>query len=284
MRENLDTPAISQDQQTLEKIKKGKTISRRQFLKFVAGASAVVLGTALGIKVSENDENDEEVPQNTSLKGSVPENQGESALRPEITKNVRSIINELNLRTLNPNVIKSKFDRVTSVISRLEVVTPEEYKLNQDPSLYIVAPQVRLGMKKEDYKDTLKNPDYLEDKTGVKYISQLINNLLNAELIPEEINDIPQLVQFLRNNPSIFTSIPNFREFSLNFNSTLSDYATIVISGGKVSFIYGLKDVEYKGVLPVSTTTGQDSCVNPLQREDLMKLNQPGSVYFRMRL
>jgi hypothetical protein len=281
MRENLDTPAISQDQQTLEKIKKGQTISRRQFLKFVAGASAVVLGTALGIKVSENDE---EVPQNTSLKGSVPENQNESALRPEITKNVRSIINELNLRTLNPNVINSKFDRVTSVISRLEVVTPEEYKLNQDPSLYIVAPQVRLGMKKEDYKDTLKNPDYLEDKTGVKYISQLINNLLNAELIQEEINDIPQLVQFLRNNPSIFTSIRNFREFSINFKSTLSDYATIVISGGKVSFIYGLKDVEYKGVLPVSTTTGQDSCVNTLQREDLMKLNQPGSVYFRMRL
>ena len=285
MRENLTTPDSQNqqtlDRQTLQRIKNGETISRRQFLMFAAGASVVALGTALGIKVSETDEN---VPQDTSFKGSLPEDSSEVTTRPEITKNVQTILNQLNLRTLNPNIVNSKFDRVTSLVSRLEVVTPEEYKLNQDPSLYIVAPKVRLGMKKDEYKDTLKNPEYLEDKTGVKYISQLINNLLNAELIPEEINDIPELVQFLRSNPSIFTLIPNFHEFSRNFKNTLSEYATIVISGGKVSFIYGLKDVDFNGVLPVSTSTGQDSCVEPLQRNDLIELNQPGSVYFRMRL
>jgi len=287
MRENLTTPDTQNqktlDQETLQRIKNGQTISRRQFLMFAAGASAVALGTALGIKVSETED--------TSFKGSIPEwsealpeDSSEVAIRPEITKNVQTILNQLNLRTLPQNIVNSKFDRVTSIVSKLEVVTPEEYKLNQDPSLYIVAPKVRLGMKKDEYKDTLKNPEYLEDKTGVKYISQIINNLLNAELIPEEINDIPELVQFLRSNPSIFTLIPNFQEFSRNFKNTLSEYATIVISGGKVSFIYGLKDVDFNGVLPVSTSTGQDSCVEPLQRNDLIELNRPGSVYFRMRL
>lgn len=181
-----------------EKVVRGEGINRRDFiillpelLKFVSISVLVVVAAKLGIKLTE-DSTDElpsiPVDETNKLENT---NQGNKLNLPMIIdkKSVITVINEINFPKSGNYSIEMKYDRITANISGMRVVSLEERNFIADKKIQLTDPKIELrNLSPEEYRKHLKNPRYLEDSQGVKYVSDIINSSLRREIIPDNAN------------------------------------------------------------------------------------------------
>jgi hypothetical protein len=236
-----------------------KQMTRREFLSYLptiirVGSSAFLtyLAAYYGIKILEDSEKLPSIPINENQESL---NSEEIEELPNIRKNTAKVLSEVNTRPSGMEPIKLKYDRVTNIISNL------------NPLL------------KEDINST----EHKEDKNGIKYASDIINSILQADFIPGYIDQIPEFISILESNPSLFIKINTFAEFANSFENSLNNYANIIIKDGKVQIVFGLKSTQYKGILPVSTDSNEESIIKIVDRKTFESLNN-NTLIFRIRI
>jgi len=279
-KEKIGTTEVLED--IIKKARKTGKIDRRNFLRFLTAGGVSILLTELGIKILEEPKlpnipkegNNEEVIHN------------DERTLPRITQaeNVKYIIDEINFVPHGESVIKAKYDRITSEISGMRVVSLEERDFLRDPTIQYRERDLRLTkMSKEEYRIQLKNPRYENDNQGIQYITDIINSILRSEFIPDGLK-MNEFLQILKSNPSIFQRVEGFFQFSSEFSYNINNYGYIVIQNGKVKFIYGVKSKDFQGSLPVSSEVGADSIIDPFTRRNMEQLNNDETQFYRINL